>query len=778
MSQLPHIDRQWSTPVKLPIPEDFRRHLPYPEIILQTLLRRGFSDINSAQQFLDHNLYSPASPYDLPDMEKGIKRVKSAISDDQMIGIWGDFDVDGQTSTAILVSALRAIKARHIFHIPVRGRESHGIGIEALKEFIDRGVKLILTCDTGISANDSIAYANSKGIDVIVTDHHLLPEVLPKAVAIINPRRLAQGHPLSTLPGAGTALKFSEALLASQKNDMDPASLHDLAALGIIADLADLNGDARYLTQSGLEVMRNSPRPALTALLEAAELNQTSITEEQVSFSLAPRLNAMGRLADANPIVNFLLSDDPAEIAITVNQVEGLNSRRKLLCDQVFAGAQSLIDRDRSLLDHAAIILHHPEWPAGVVGIVASRLMEIYHRPVLLLTGTPDQPLRGSARSVEGIDITAAIRKNGHLLLNYGGHPMAAGVSIQAENLTAFVHGMDRVLEEQFSQLTAGPQLLIDEVINPANVSLEVARALEVLAPYGPGNPPLVFSCDDLQIVETRSVGKLGEHLLVDVEDLAGNVNRLMRWNGTGLPLPEGRFTLAYTPRATNYRGESQVSFEWIDHRQSDVEIIAVAGKRKKIIENIDLRSSPSPVEDLERIITHGNVQVWKEGTDHFEVSGSSRDQLEPGHDLVLWSVPADYSILRQIIHIVRPEKIFWLLVSPTEHQLAVFLHHLALSVKNQLHLGKDVFSAGTLAASLGVNEDTIILGIEWLASKGALSIQNQSAEVFTLELGGRADPISQQKLERSLARVFQEIRAFTRHLRNSDLSGITEELR
>lgn len=778
MNQTLRIDRPWIVQEKLQIPGELQQHLPYHEIILQTLVRRGLAEVSAAQRYLDHHQYTPASPFDLPDMNKGIDRLSRAISNNQVIGVWGDFDVDGQTSTTILVSALRAVNARHIYHIPVRGRESHGIGLDAFKVFISAGVDLILTCDTGVTAHESIAYAKSNGIDTIITDHHLLPVTMPDAVAVINPRRLSSAHPLSTLPGAGTALKFAEALLASRKIDLDPTLLHDLAALGIIADLADLVGDTRYLAQSGLETMRVSPRPALAAILDAAEVNHTSITEEQVSFALAPRLNAVGRLADANPIVKFLLSHDPAEIRVTVSQVEGLNSRRKLLCDQVFTGALSLIEQDRSVLDHAALVLHHPEWPGGVVGIVASRLVEIYHRPVILLTGIPGQPLRGSARSVEGIDITAALRSSENLLLNYGGHPMAAGLSLPEENFSSLIRRLDNVLEDQMSQRAAGQRLLIDEMIKPADVTIELARSLEVLAPYGPGNPPLVFGSENMRVLETRSVGKLGEHLLVDVEDPSGAVNRLIWWNGTGLPLPHGRFSIAYTPRATNYRGEEQVSLEWIDYHQAKAEIIPELLKMKKSIENIDLRQSGSPVVDLEKILGQGNVQVWKEGNDAFGVSGLSRINLQRCPNLVIWSVPATYTLLRQILQTVHPKKIYWFLISPVEHQLTVFLRQLASLVKHQLSGHQSVFSSSSLAASLAANEEIVELGIGWLAAKGAISIENRSTDGFSLKLGAPADPAAQKKMEQSLSRVFQELQAFAGHMRQTDLARILEELR
>jgi single-stranded-DNA-specific exonuclease len=239
-------------------------------------------------------------------------------------------------------------------------------------------------------------------------------------------------------------------------------SLHDLVALGAIADLADLHGDTRYLVQSGLDQIRNTPRPTLSAMLRAAEIEQARFSEEHVSFALAPRLNAVGRLADANPMVNFLLSNDLEEISVMVSKIEDMNARRKILCDQVFNGALASLQRDRSLLEQPVLILDHPDWPAGVVGIVASRLVELFHRPVILLVSPPGNPMRGSARSVAGIDITAALVQNQKLLHSFGGHPMAAGMSLSPDNYAAFKRGMSRSVAQQASLCQTSNDLMID----------------------------------------------------------------------------------------------------------------------------------------------------------------------------------------------------------------------------------------------------------------------------------------------------------------------------
>lgn len=778
MYKINHLDREWVFQHPVSIPPDLREVIPNAELVLQTLVRRGFTNPEEILKYIDHTRFTPAPPYDLPDMEKGVQRIFQAVQRKERIGVWGDFDVDGQTSTAILISTLRELGADCVYHIPVRGPETHGIGLKALQDFLASGIQMILTCDTGVSAYEGIDYAQSRGIDVVVTDHHLLPETLPSAYALINPRRLPPTHPLSTLPGAGTACKFAEALLSHSGKQRVASELHDLAALGIIADLADLYGDARYLVQSGIDQLRGTPRPALAALLEAAEVDPQNLSEEQISFIIAPRLNAVGRLSDANPMVEFLLSSDPGEIAMRVNQIEGLNGKRKILSDQIANGAQSMLEQDRTRLDHAVLVLHHPEWPAGVVGIVASRLVEIYHRPVILLSGQPDAPLRGSARSVEGVDITAALRMNEHLLLGYGGHPMAAVLSLNAESLPALIRGLDTIVSKELAARGGIAGLTIDHAIQPSEFTLDLARSLDLLAPYGPGNPSLVFCGMGMQLVNSRSVGKLNEHVLVDVEDALGNQNRFIWWNGSGLSLPDGKFDLAYTARASNYRGEDQVSLEWIDYRQTNAQIDLLVQDLKPQWLNIDLRHSPIQLAQVKLMADHPHTLVWAEGSAPLDINYVDRRKLRPCRDLVIWSVPPNMEFIASILQTVAPERIHWCLVSPPEHQASHFLTRLITKVKTFLNAGVSEIDLSELASSVSAAESTIEIALDWLAARGDITIINQQPGKVTLALGGSENLVEQKRLEAALRNVFNELSAFSRYLRQVDLDQLTENLR
>jgi len=777
MYRPPHIDRNWITLGQVKVPRSLTVLGDYPDIVYQTLVRRGFTDLQQARQFIDPACYRSTSAYELPDMDKAVSRILRAVDSAQRIGVWGDFDVDGQTSTAILVAALRELGADHTYHIPVRGPETHGISLVALEKFLAQGVQVILTCDTGVSAFDSITYAQSRSVDVVVSDHHVLPEMLPPAYALVNPHRLPTGHPLTSLPGAGTAFKLAEALLTEKHLAERAHQLHDLAALGCVADLAYLTGETRYLVQSGLNLLRKAPRPALAALLQSAAVDFFRIAEEHISFTLAPRLNAVGRLGDANPLVNFLLSENAIEIAVMVNQIEGLNTQRKYLCDQVFQGALTQLEQDRTLLDQPLLILHHQEWPAGIVGIVASRLVEIFHRPVILLVTPPGEAIRGSARSIEGLDITAALTKNKEFLLSYGGHPLAAGLSLQPDSLEDFKRRMYRTIGEMSSNLNVSADLVIDAFIPPSIINLEYARSLDVLSPFGPGNPALCFAAEKMRVVNSSVVGKMNEHLLLDLEDLNGETSRFIWWNGADLPLPEGNFDLAYTIHANNFRGVEQVQFEWIDYRQAHQDNAVEIHQNTRKIASIDYRASKTPTEELARCAASQELSIWKEGSYSLAITGSDRLAIQPSESLAIWSMPPDIHVLQQIIQLARPRLVYWFLISPVEHQVPGFLRTIGKLVKDGLRRQQQYFDLTNMAIQTATTPELAALGLQWMASSGHFCIIEKSPSSYRLVSGGIVDDRQRARLQVELKRSFDELQSFSSYLMRVDLDRLLEDL-
>ncbi len=585
---------RWLDPAPVDVPDALRETVGGHLLIAGILARRGVIAPDATRAFLDPAAYRPASPLDLPDMAHAVERVRWAIRQREPICVWGDFDVDGQTSTALLVSALRDLGAQVDYHIPNRHNEGHGISLPHLQRVIDAGAKLILTCDTGTAAHEGVEYAQSRGVDVVITDHHQLAEKLPRAYAVVNPQRLDPAHPLRELPGVGVAYKLVEALSGDQ-----PALL-DLVALGIVADVAVQVRDVRYLLQRGLEALRATRRLGLGALIELAEIDPARITEEQISFALAPRLNALGRLEDANLAVELLTTHDLERARILAQRLEGLNMQRRLLVEQVYAAAQAQIDQNPSLLDFNVLVLTHPHWHSGVLGIVANRLAEQYQRPAILLVTPPGEAAHGSARSVEGVDITAALAANAHLLTQYGGHELAAGLSLPQENISQ----LRRSLSRSITLPTREPTLSLDGFLSLSEITPEFAADLERLAPFGAGNPKPIFAARDLTIRSHSAAGREDQHHLITVQDAEGVKRRVVWWRSGDLPT--GRFDLAFTIRAVSFQGEPKPQIEWIDARPAE----GVVEVRAPALQIVDYRADPDP---LTRLAALGDAVIWRE---------------------------------------------------------------------------------------------------------------------------------------------------------------------
>ena len=437
-----------------------------------------------------------------------------------------------------LVQTLQAIGADVVYYIPIRGKESHGVHIESLKPIIDNGAKLIVTCDTGITAHEAIDYANSRGVDVIITDHHDLGETLPNAKVIINPKTLPKDHPLANLAGVGVAYKLAEALLNSEFR-IQNSELLDLVALGLIADVALLKGETRSLAQKGIEALRKTNRLGLKVIAELSGTNLETLTEETIGFTFAPRLNALGRLGDANPAVELLITNDPARARVLATQIEGLNAQRRLLTSQVYEAAEAQLRANPDLLAEPAIVLSNRSWPGGVVGIVANKLVDRYHKPAILLNESEDGIMRGSARSVEGLHITEAIATQKEILHGFGGHPMAAGMSLDADKLNEFRRGLGKAIEKQLGEVVREePTLQIDAWLELNEIDLELATSLELLAPFGAGNPSLTLASRGVTMKSVSKIGKTKEHLRLNIEDESGNTQSILWWGGAGGELP------------------------------------------------------------------------------------------------------------------------------------------------------------------------------------------------------------------------------------------------
>ncbi|HLO15025.1 MAG TPA: single-stranded-DNA-specific exonuclease RecJ [Anaerolineales bacterium] len=759
---------RWINPPPVEVPASFA-DLNLPPLIAQTLVRRGIDTVEAAHAYLQPDSL-PATPF--PNIEPAVERIRAAIRSNEMICVWGDFDVDGQTSTTLLVQTLQALGANVVYYIPIRGKESHGIHIETLKPIIDNGAKLLLTRDTGITAYEAIDYANSRVVDVVITDHHELGARLPNAKAIVNPKLLPGNHILANLAGVGVAYKLAEALLESQRSKVErltsPNALLDLVALGLIADVALLKGETRSLVQRGIQVLRNTGRIGLRTMAELSGTSLESLTEESIGFSFAPRLNALGRLGDANPAVDLLLSHDPTRARVIATQIEGLNAQRRLLTNQVYEAAQAQLRENEDLLSEPAIVLTNENWPGGVVGIVANKLVERYHKPAILLNQSEDGILRGSARSIEGLNITEAITTQKDLLLGFGGHPMAAGLALKAEKLSAFRKGLGKSIEEQLGKVVREePVLQVDAWLRLDEVNLELAESLEALAPFGAGNPALTFATHKVSLRSVATIGKTREHLRLNVEDENGNVQSILWWGGAGNELPEegSKFDIAYSLRASTFRGEKQVSLQFEDFR---IVQEAPPELKKRKIEIVDYRLQVEKLESLKV-----EMLVWAEGAD--KSKGKNSFELHLADELAIYTTPPSPAELHAALETVRPKRVYLFGVSPSIEKADVFLTKLAGLAKYVINQKGGKVTVGELAVATGQREGAIRLGLEWLAAGGHISIQRDDEIVLLSTGNGELNQYLQRELYIAVRGILEETAAYRLHFQRADAESLME---
>jgi single-stranded-DNA-specific exonuclease len=751
----------WIDPEPVEVPQVLSEAVGGHPLVATALVRRGIATPQAARAFLDPACYTPAPPADLPDLLRAADRLETAIRRGERIAVWGDFDVDGQTATALLISTLRDLGADPLYYIPQRIPEGHGLNIPALERLLAEGVRLLITCDTGVTAHQACTYAQEHGVDVIVTDHHALPDELPPALAVVEPRRLPPGHPLGELPGVGCAFKLAEELYGRAGRRGEEERYLDLVALGIVADVVPLKGDNRYLLQRGLAALRQTERIGLLALAEAAGLRLGGLTEEHIAYQVAPRLNALGRLGDAILGVELLTTADLSRARILAAQLEGLNDQRRLITRQMLAAAQEQIERDPTLLDYQALVLAHPTWHPGAVGPVASRLAELYGRPAVVIATPPGGPGHGSARSVPGCDIYAALKTKADLLLSFGGHPMAAGLRIDPEKVPLLRRGLSRSVAALWDRSASGPALPIEEYLPLSDLSLELVAELERLAPFGPGNPPIHLATGDLTLLSYAAVGRGEEHRRMIVQDDEGVTRTVLWWQGAGQPLPQGRFELAYIARTSDYQGETQLQLEWVASREREP---APAPPPPPAVNIVDYRTITNQAEVLEGLRQRQEVQVWIEAKGEGEPPGRGRDELEIGPSLAIWTAPPGPDVLAEVLERVSPSTVYLFGVDPGLDRPRPFLERLAGLVKRALHASGGEVSIPVLATRLAQRAATVRLGVRWLAARGQVAVEGEAGQVMILIPGSGAPSPELAALEARLGEALAETAAYRRY--------------
>ena len=519
---------------------------------------RGLDDAAHLREFLGEG--EPLSdPFLLKDMDKAAARITRAVDNMEKIAVYGDYDADGVTSTAMLYSYLETRGADVIFYIPQREGEGYGMNIGAVEYLKEKGVSLIVTVDNGISSVQEVARANELGIDVVVTDHHRPQEILPDAVAVVDAYRPDDTSPYKHFSGVGIAFKLLMALEDGAGDVEDLLEAYsDLAAIGTIGDIVPLTGENRTLIRAGLERLSQSDRPGVQALLENAGIAGKALTSTNVAFTLVPRINATGRMGAPERAVRLLISGYEEEAEVLSEEICADNEERRRVEAEIAEAAFADIEAKGYMKDRV-VVVDGENWHHGVIGIVASRVTERCGKPCMIIS-RGETEAKGSGRSIEGFSLFEAICACGDLLIKFGGHPMAAGITLKPENIEAFRKRINRYAAEHFPQMPT-QTVTLDCKLNPAALSVSMAQSLTQLEPFGNGNPQPVFGLFNMELSNVTPVGG-GGHLRLTLEK-NGAVITAMRFNTKPEELPYhigDKIDLAVQLEAREFRGQPSLT--------------------------------------------------------------------------------------------------------------------------------------------------------------------------------------------------------------------------
>ena len=479
-----------------------------PMLIAMLLDIRGITDDEAIIDFLSNETLT-ASPFELKDMDRAVDRIRIAIENGERICVYGDFDADGVTSTALLYSYLSDIGADAMYYIPSREAEGYGMHREAITRLCERGIKLIITVDNGVAAVDEVAYAGSLGIDTVITDHHAIPDTLPDAAAVVDPHRSDCDSSFKELSGVGVAFKLVQAI-EGEYADVDSLleNYSDLAAIGTVGDIVTLRGENRVLVKNGLRHINNGDRLGIAALVQDAGLSGKTLSAGNLSFTLVPRINAGGRLGLSKKSVTMLLTDDEEYASDIAAELSSDNTERQQIERDILGEIDGMIRRNPSLINNPVIVVYGEGWHKGVIGIVASRIKEVYAKPAVVIS-LDEEVCRASGRSVSGFSLIDAVFSCSDILTQCGGHPMAVGFGIHRDRIDAFIERINRYTEEH---PIPQPTLELDCKLNPAQLSVDLARGLSLLEPFGAGNPTPLFGLYNMTLRDIREIGG-GKHL-------------------------------------------------------------------------------------------------------------------------------------------------------------------------------------------------------------------------------------------------------------------------
>lgn len=753
-----------------PIPAWLGEELHGNELLAGILIQRGMDTPEKVRRFLDPERYEPTDPFAFPHMGDAVERLLQAVEAGKRFLVYGDYDVDGVTSTAILVGMLQSIGAQVRYHLPNRFTEGYGMNSRVVKDLAGE-VDFILTCDCGISNHAEIELARSLGMTVVVTDHHHLPETLPVADAIVTPKLLPDEHPAYHLPGAGMAYYLAQAVFSQLGRGEEVTYFLDLVAMAVVADVVPLLDENRYLLRKGLPVLADTQRPGLRELFDLCGLNPAEMTEETIAFQLAPRLNAAGRMASAQLAVELLLTADEMAAKTLARQLDQVNTRRKELSEATQEEALRLLENESP---GRPILLYQPHWHEGILGIAASKLCEDHHVPVLLMTLKEDgRTIVGSARSIPGLPIYDALRQCEPFLTRFGGHAGAAGFSLYRDKVTVFQKSMEKILTDELHRLGQMKTITVDGQLSLAQINARLYHDLQRLAPFGEANPQPLFLCNDTEVIYHRPTTD-EKHLRLIVKQEEVQYPAIWWWSG------KTRITrkvdLVFSIGLNRWRDKEELQLI-VHHAQekalppSAEPILTLLAMPVFTIE--DRRNwrelGESMVEAPDAVYFYEGV-----GTSEFQRQMDRYDFVS-AETLVLLSCPPGMRVLHELIYAVQPKNLV-LAYSATALQPAeTFLRQLLAVVKHIVIERGGRCNVVQLAVATGEMENTVLLGLRYLAARGLIEVDNASPNELIVRKGDQVTRKELGQTEAKLKELIEESRAFRKYLIQAKPSQIEE---
>ena len=766
-------------------------------LIKRLLISRGIKTDDEIKEFLNPLEMTITSPDVFTDMQKTIERLSRAIENNETIIIYGDFDADGVTSTSVLYKTLKFLGANVHYFIPDRENEGHGFDKKALIKLMTTvKPKVIISVDCGISDVDAVKFINSfKIIDVIITDHHEAPEILPEAYAIINPKApgaldenltAKQIEHLTYLAGCGVAFKVAQALLTKYGKVEFVYEILPFVAVGTVADVVPLLGENRYFVTKGLELISRGKHNGLKRLLESAGYDITKgITSENIAFGIAPRINASGRLDTVDAALKVLISENPQEVEMAVTTLNELNKVRQTLCAEIFEQADKMVQKEGN--KNPAIVLFSEAWHIGIIGIVASKLVEKYYKPVFLMSYVKEKDqYRCSARSIEGVPLYDVIAANSDLFDGFGGHKLAAGLSFTGEKTPFEIvkKALNETVREYTSTKELKPFIKIDLMVEPKDVTVELVEEISQLEPFGASNPSPIFAMNNLKVIQKRLMGSDNSHLRLNVASNADEFTAIW-WKRGDAGLSSGdSLDIAFHPQINEFNGNVSVQLI-IDDVHSDAlkEEEITPQSTYKIYDNSTKTGILPNVNDYIKN-SKLNIKVFAESKyildtikSYPEITSKTFTRQDiPTCDVVMFfDYPADKQTLDLILEKAQPKGVHFMNYEPKildeQEFLKIFTGMLKFAAHNNGGKVELVRCASFLGKSLKIFEMLLSLYEE----VGFIKILEKNSAFYMIEFMG-VDDISKVLHSEKYSQIFEliiECEQFQKSLLEDDLGQI-----